>query len=189
MDPSILQTARYGAIAIGLAAILAVRAGAVGPDDFTTGPLIADFGPNAVIETTVESPAGFVFRHSFDLAEEGQPGSLNRGLESAARFLNMHARAGIDPANMQLALVIHGRAVHDVSTNERYGARHDGAENANMALIAALQAHGVTLYVCGQSAAYYDVETTDLLPGVEMALSAMTMHAQLQQQGYSINPF
>jgi intracellular sulfur oxidation DsrE/DsrF family protein len=47
----------------------------------------------------------------------------------------------------------------------------------------------VRIFVCGQSAAYYDVTTNDLLPGVEMALSAMTVHALLQQQGYSLNPF
>jgi len=28
-----------------------------------------------------------------------------------------------------------------------------------------------------------------LLPGVEMALSAMTAHAILQQEGYTLNPF
>jgi hypothetical protein len=33
------------------------------------------------------------------------------------------------------------------------------------------------------------VKTEDLLPGVEMALSAMTAHALLQQQGYTFNPF
>ena len=48
---------------------------------------------------------------------------------------------------------------------------------------------GVYIYVCGQSAAYYDVATEDLLPGVDMALSAMTAHTMLQQQGYAINPF
>ncbi|VVS99449.1 hypothetical protein ERY430_40383 [Erythrobacter sp. EC-HK427] len=33
------------------------------------------------------------------------------------------------------------------------------------------------------------VEHDDLIEGVEMALSAMTAHALLQQQGYTINPF
>jgi intracellular sulfur oxidation DsrE/DsrF family protein len=47
----------------------------------------------------------------------------------------------------------------------------------------------VQLLVCGQSAAYCDVKSDDLLPGVEMALSAMTAHALLQQQGYTLNPF
>jgi len=32
-------------------------------------------------------------------------------------------------------------------------------------------------------------EGVDLLPNVEMALSAMTAHALLQQDGYTLNPF
>lgn len=66
-----------------------------GPHDFTTGPLIADFGPNAEIDVEMSIPDGFVFRHSFDFAAEAEAGELNRHLVSAARFLNMHARAGI----------------------------------------------------------------------------------------------
>lgn len=160
-----------------------------GPDDFTTGPLIADFGPNAEIDVEMSIPDGFVFRHSFDFAAEAEAGELNRHLVSAARFLNMHARAGISAENMHLALVVHGAGVHDVAVAATYAARHDGAENANAALIAQLVEHGVRIYVCGQSAAYYDVETEALLPGVDMALSAMTAHAVLQAEGYTLNPF
>lgn len=43
--------------------------------------------------------------------------------------------------------------------------------------------------LCGQSAAASGIERVDLLPGVEMALSAMTAHALLQQDGYTLNPF
>jgi intracellular sulfur oxidation DsrE/DsrF family protein len=49
--------------------------------------------------------------------------------------------------------------------------------------------HGVRFIVCGQSASVYNVAKDDLVPGVEMNLSAMTAHAQLQQQGYTVNPF
>jgi len=48
---------------------------------------------------------------------------------------------------------------------------------------------GVRVILCGQTAAYYDISNDDLLPGVEMALSAMTAHALLQQEGYTLNPF
>ena len=61
--------------------------------------------------------------------------------------------------------------------------------SASAGLIAALTGQGVRIIVCGQSAVYYEVATDDLLPGVEMALSAMTAHAVLQQQGYTLNPF
>ena len=33
------------------------------------------------------------------------------------------------------------------------------------------------------------VANEDLLPGIEVGLSAMTAHALLQQQGYTVNPF
>jgi len=175
--------------AASLVAILAVTApSAAQPDRFATGPLIESYGPVAEIETDFEIPSGAVLRHSFDFAEPARPGETNRSLESAARFLNMHVAAGVPAENIQLALVVHGGAVRDVSSQAHYEV-HRGGENANIALIAALQEHDVRIIVCGQSAAFYGVETSDLLPGVEMALSAMTAHALLQQDDYTLNPF
>ena len=155
---------------------------------FSTGPFIADFGPAAVVETDFDIPEGAAFKHSFDVSKQAEAGALNRSLVSAARFLNMHARAGVAPEDMALALVIHGGATRDV-TKSGYYAQAVGGENANAALIETLRGQGVRVVVCGQSAAYYGVANDDLLPGVEMALSAMTAHALLQQQGYTVNPF
>jgi intracellular sulfur oxidation DsrE/DsrF family protein len=56
-------------------------------------------------------------------------------------------------------------------------------------LIGALTDAGVRIILCGQTAAYRDISKDDLLPNVELALSAMTAHAQLQQSGYTLNPF
>ena len=85
-------------------------------------------------------------------------------------------------------VVIHGKAVNDVTKSTHYE-EAVGGENANAPMLAALMEKGVRVIVCGQSAAYYEVENEELLPGVEMALSAMTAHAVLQQQGYTLNPF
>lgn len=176
---------------VSLLALLLLSAPALaGPDDFAPGPLIEDFGPVAPVENDMPIPDTSVFRVSFDEARGADAGELNRTLTSAARFLNMHAAAGIAPERMQLAVVVHGSAVRDVSGNRVYQGHHgDDAQNANAALIEALQAQGVEIYVCGQSAAYYGVENADLLPGVTMAISAMTAHALLQQDGYTVNPF
>lgn len=147
---------------------------------FTTGPVFEDYGPNAETDVTLDLPDEFSVKHSFDVSKRDENGGLNRTLVSAARFINMHARAGVPVENMSLAVVVHGQAVKDVSNP-------DAGDNA--ALIAALTGKGVKIIVCGQSAAYYDVATEDLLPGVDMALSAMTAHALLQQDGYTLNPF
>ena len=61
--------------------------------------------------------------------------------------------------------------------------------NPNVALIDALREKGVRIIICGQSAAAYGVKKDDFYTGVELALSAMTAHALLQQDGYTVNPF
>ena len=146
---------------------------------FTNGPVFKDYGPVADVEETSPIPSNTVLRHSFDVSTRAPDGRPNRTLESAARFINMHARAGIPGDRIRVAVVVHGKAVHDVSDDDA----------ASAGLVAALVGQGVRIIVCGQSAVYYGVTADDLLPGVEMALSAMTVHALLQQQGYTINPF
>ena len=146
---------------------------------FTMGPVIEDFGPVVDVNVTMPIPDDVSLRHSFDAARGATAGEANRTLESAARFLNMHARAGVTADRIELAVVVHGTAIHDVS----------GEATGNAGLVATLLAHGVRIIVCGQSAASRGVAAEDLLPGVELALSAMTAHALLQQQGYTVNPF
>jgi len=160
-----------------------------GPEAFHPGEVITEFGPVATIDIEMPIPEGTQFHVAFDVAEEADAGELNRTLVSAARFINMQAEAGVDPADIHLAVVVHGSASRDMTVQSFYGGVHEGAENANAALIEVLSAHGVQIYVCGQSAAYYDVTNESLLPGVTMALSAMTAHALLQQDGYTLNPF
>lgn len=158
-------------------------------DAFKTGPLIEDYGPVAIIPGSQPIPDSAKFKISFDVTAEAEPGEVNRHFVTAARFLNMHAAAGVKDENMELAIVLHSKGIRDVTKNSHYGAQHDGTSNGNADLIGTLQAHGVSFYVCGQSAAYYGVKTEDLLPGVTMSLSAMTAHALLQQDGYTLNPF
>lgn len=178
-------------IAIALAAsLLAAPAAAQSlPEGFTYGPVFEEYGPVAEVDVTWPIPADASFRHSFDVAAAAEPGEVSRNLESVARFINMHARAGVPVERIQVAVVVHGRAGLDLMHAEAYAARNDGAENANLPLIAALLDHGVQVILCGQSAAGLGITNDDLAPGVQMALSAMTAHALLQQQGYTVNPF
>jgi len=161
---------------------------AAGPEAFHPGTAIPEYGRIAEVENEFPIAEGMEFRVVFDLVDAAEPGEINRGLESLARFINMHVTAGIAEENIHLAAVVHGPATHDMTADDHYEPLK-GAANANAALVEALLAHGVRLYVCGQSAAYNDVTNEDLLPGVIMALSAMTAHAQLQQEGYTLNPF
>ena len=179
----------------GLALLSPVQAADMGkasPDpmaSFHGGTVIPAFGKVAsVTDADMRIPAGTEFHIAFDVAA-AKESTLNRTLESAARFLNMQVEAGVPAERIHLAIVVHGSATFDVAGAEAYERKYPGAENPNAALVDALIKAGVRIIVCGQSAAGQGVKKTDLLPGVELALSAMTAHALLQQQGYTLNPF
>ena len=169
--------------------LLATPASAQDMSTFATGPVFEDYGPTAPVDTDMEIPADAEFKVAFDTSAGADAGKLNRTLESAARFINMHAKAGVPLENIQVAVVVHGKASGDLLGVEEYAKRREDAENANIALIAALTGHGVRVILCGQSAAAFGITNDMLAPGVEMALSAMTAHALLQQEGYTVNPF
>ncbi len=158
------------------------------PEDLQAGKLMPKYGKIAAVEGREVIALDTEFKVSFDIGKQAAAGELNKSIVSAARFLNMHDAAGIKAENIKLALVIHGKAVHDVTLNKHYQSitNHN---NLNADLISELQSFGVKIYVCGQSATYHGVNHQLLLPGVKMSLSAMTAHALLQQQGYTVNPF
>lgn len=156
---------------------------------FTTGPVFKTFGPHAPVEGIAQVPADTEFAHSFDVAKPGEEGQRNRGFESAARFINMHVAAGVPEDNIRVAVVVHGPAVLDLLSAEGWSAHGKAGDNPNAAMVREMLDHGVQFIVCGQSAAAQGVKASELMPGVEMGLSAMTAHALLQQRGYTLNPF
>lgn len=168
---------RSAMMAVGLA--LAVP-GAAEEAQVRYGPIFEEFGPHYPIEGIDSVPQDAEFAVAFDAARQADEGTRNRGFESAARFLNMHASLGVDPDNIRIAVVVHGGAVKDLLDQE---------DNASRYMVEQLLDYGVRFIVCGQSAAGSGLAQADLIPGVEMALSAMTAHALLQQAGYTVNPF
>ena len=174
-------------VLIGLA--LAAPAYAQDMSAFKTGPVFEDFGPHAAVEGAAEIPADATFTIAFDVAKQAEEGLANRGFESAARFINMHVAAGVDPANIKIAVVVHGKASRDLMNDDAWAEKDWGESNPSSAMLREMLDHGVRFILCGQSASVYGVTKDDLVPGVEMNLSAMTAHAQLQQQGYTVNPF
>ncbi|MEW4449143.1 DsrE family protein [Qipengyuania sp. JC766] len=157
---------------------------------FEYGPVFAEYGATAEIASTVTIPADTQFKVAFDAARQASGQRSNTTFNSAARLINMHARAGHPVAQTQAAIVVHGGATMDVLNATAYAARFDGAENPSAGLVRALLDHGVRIIVCGQSAVGQGVdETSDLMEGVKVATSAMTAHALLQQDGYTVNPF
>ena len=157
-------------------------------DAFRSGPIFEEFGDHAPVEGVENFVPETEFAIAFDVAKRADPDTRNRGFESGARFINMHVAHGVPADNIRVAVVVHGKAVHDLLTDASLEGR-DMPANGSAAMVRTMLDAGVRFIVCGQSAAAYGVTQEDLIPGVEMALSAMTAHALLQQAGYTVNPF
>lgn len=154
-----------------------------------TGPVIADYGPVFDMPATAfRLSTKQIHKVLFDVAGgKRERDTLNRRLETVARFLNMHARNGIAPERLQLAVIMHGGSSFDALSDAAYHQRF-GMDNPNTALIGALRNAGVTLYLCGQSAGFNGIAAHELSPQVELALSAMTVTVELDSQGYVVLP-
>lgn len=157
-------------------------------EGFTDGPLIKGFGKHVKVQQTHSVSEDAVFKIVFDVSKQADEGRLNRSFGSLARFLNMHVANGVKPENIHLALVVHGKAGFDLLNDDAYQAKFKQA-NMNIALLNELSKNNTQIFICGQSAAYYGIKSSDLSQNVTMSLSAMTANAQLQQQGYTLNPF
>ncbi|MDG2012829.1 MAG: DsrE family protein [Pirellulaceae bacterium] len=156
---------------------------------FEPGTVLRDFGEIAAVDADMTIPKGTQFQIRFDVGVQANPGKLNRTFESAARFINMHVGAGVPREAIRLAIVVHGGAVLDLTTQEHFGSIYSGRQNPSADAVKQLQECDVQFIVCGQSTAWQSISKNELLPGVRVALSAMTAHELLAQQGYTLNPF
>ena len=154
-----------------------------------TGPVIEDYGPVYYVPDEPLGQYAEGMKAVFDvaatpLASEG----ANRHFVTVARYLNMHARAGVDPARMDTAVVLHGRATRSALGEDAFAERY-GERNPDAELLRRLADSGVRLIVCGQSAAAYGFRPEELAPDVELSLSALTALVALQSEGYALIPW
>ncbi|WP_379922557.1 DsrE family protein [Erythrobacter sp. R86502] len=158
---------------------------------FKPGPVLTEFGAHAPVPGIESLPADAQFAVAFDVSTPAGESGPNRGFDSAARFLNMHVAHGVPQENIRLVVVVHGKAALELLTNAAHAAnpRSLQGDNPSANLVEALLAEDVRFILCGQSAAAYGIKPADLMPGVEMSLSAMTAHALLQRDGFTVNPF
>lgn len=157
---------------------------AAGPKDFGPGPVIKEAGNIAAVPNAASIPATGDIKFSYDAVEGGIQGEINSVFSAAAGLMNVFSANGVDKDRIKLAIVIHGTAYKDVLSDKAYGGK-----NPNGALVRSLLENGVKFYFCGQAAVYRDVAATDLIPGVELSLSASAAHAVLQMQGYGVRPY
>lgn len=156
----------------------------------TAGPIIPNYGKVFTINNPeFKTDTSLVFKAVFEVMQTSDKKEhLNTSLETAARFLNMHAKAGAPPENLHVALVIHNLATKDIISHETYQKKF-GVNNPNAKLIKDLLAVGGQVIVCGQSIHSRGFKKEELLPGVQVSLSAMTALLQLQNDDYKLIKF
>ena len=153
------------------------------------GPVIFSDGAVFPVEVTFPTPHGLEYKLAFELATTAEePHQMNIGLNSVARFINMHAQAGVPLDNIRPAIVVHGPAGWDLLYHEEYRER-TGVANPNAELLRELMNSGTRVILCGQTAASRGIPIDGLMEGVEVALSAMTAFVVLQDEGYVANPW
>jgi intracellular sulfur oxidation DsrE/DsrF family protein len=173
----------------GLALILVdlatVGAYAAAPDgDAFLFPQVTRYGGIVRTPSAVEPPRRET-KIIFDITADGKPEELNKGLESVARYLNLNAEAGYKPDDVKLALVLHGPATKAALSDSAFEKHTAAKKNPSLELLQELKACGVEVFVCGQSLARNKFAPADVAGEVSVAVSAMTVNANKQQDGYS----
>lgn len=154
------------------------------------GNVITDFGNTFVVDNPeFKTDTTATFKMVFDVAKAPEdPSQLNPYFNTLARFLNMHEKAGVPVENLKVRAAIHGQASYGLLKNELYKEKF-GVDNPNIELLEALDAAGVELILCGQTAGSRNLSSARRLDIIDVGLSAMTVLSQSQMEGYSLIAF
>ena len=158
-----------------------------GKSSETTYPVIANHGGVVRLPDAAQQPRAWT-KLLVDLTSGSDADKLNPGLERVAKYLNIYAGGGAEPADVKIAVVFHGDATLAVLNSEAYAAKFKTDGNPNLKLLQQLHESGVELYVCGQSLISKGSEPKDVAVFIDTAVSALTAVVNLQADGYAYVP-
>lgn len=125
----------------------------------------------------------------FDIYDSPDDASqLNPQINTIARFINMHVRAGVPVEHLKVSAVFHNKASKDIQQSDYYQRDYD-VPNPNEALLKALHEAGVELFFCGQSSRARDIPKDHVLSQVKVGLSAMTVMLDHAAKNYTVIKF
>jgi intracellular sulfur oxidation DsrE/DsrF family protein len=109
--------------------------------------------------------------------------NINGGFAEIGRIINLHIGAGIPKENIEIAIVVHGKALSAYLKNEAYQKKFK-TSNPNLDIIKQFTALNAQLLACGQSEVFQHLSKEDLLPEVKTAYSAQIVLSSFQLKGY-----
>jgi intracellular sulfur oxidation DsrE/DsrF family protein len=150
-------------------------------------PIIRQHGGIVPRPQAVEQPKAGA-KVVIDVTADAKPAEINKGLDRAARLLNLYGAAGLKSSDVKIALVLHGEATKSVLSDDAYQARFEVETNPNMPLIRELQKVGVEVLVCGQALNYKGFPDAEVADEIAIAAAALTVVINKQADGYSYLP-
>ncbi|MEP7313686.1 MAG: DsrE family protein [Pseudomonadota bacterium] len=178
---SIRHTIIATALAVGVLAPALARA-----DAALLPPLIPGYGEVTPVENPGERPDPKVdYKIVLNSTKGGSDSSPVPFLDKAAKVANLLAQSGVPAEHRHVVVIMQAAATPAVLNAAGLKARGKSA-NPNADLIAKLNAAGVSVRVCGQALAAAQIARSEVLPGVQVDLSALTTVSALQLQGYAL---
>lgn len=123
-----------------------------------------------------------------DMTRGGDPAELNPGIQQLAKYVNIYRGAGEQPADVKMAVVLHGDATLTILNGDAYRRHFGTKENPNFDLLHQLHEAGVEFSVCGQSLIRKGAKPDDVVVFTDTAVSALTAIVNLQADGYLYVP-
>ena len=150
-------------------------------------PIIAGFGGVARVSRAVEPPQSGA-KIVFDVTASNEPDAVGKGLDRAARLLNLYGLYGMSAADVEIVVVLHGESTRCALSDQAYHSRFGTPGNPSLPLIKQLQAAGVKVFVCGQALHYKQFPETEVAEEVPIASAAMTVLIERQRSGFAYLP-
>jgi len=94
-------------------------------------PVIKDVGGVVPMPKATDQPRKGA-KLVLDLTGEAEPGEVHKGLKRAALVLNLYGAAGLKPTDVQIAIVLHGKATRCCLNDAAYAKRTKAERNPNL---------------------------------------------------------
>ena len=150
-------------------------------------PVIKDVGGVVPMPKATDQPRKGA-KLVLDLTGEAEPGEVHKGLKRAALVLNLYGAAGLKPTDVQIAIVLHGKATRCCLNDAAYAKRTKAERNPNLPVIAALQKAGVQVAVCGQALNYSGYAEEEVAQNIPVTLAAVLFLMNRHAEGYTPIP-
>jgi intracellular sulfur oxidation DsrE/DsrF family protein len=148
-------------------------------------PQIANYGEVVRLPDAAQQPRDGT-KICVDVTGGGAPDQLIPAIEKVARYVNIYAGAGESPAQVDMAVVLHGDATLAALNSDAYAAKFGTQGNPNFELLHELHELGVPIYVCGQTLISKGCKPDEVMVFVDVAVSALTAVVNHQIDGYTV---